>query len=179
VPLPVVDATAPPSLIEKLVTPFALSPAGTWFLKHVSRRVDPTLMRMSRGRVSTLPFLPVVLLTTTGARTGLPRTAPLLYFTDEGRVVLMASNYGGTTHPAWYHNVVANPDVTMFARGHDCRYRGQEAVGAERERLWELAKQLTSGYAQYEHTTEGRTIPVLVFTAVEDGPSSEGGAQGA
>jgi len=78
----------------------------------------------------------------------------------------MASNYGGTTHPAWLYNVRANPEVTMFARGHEDRYRGHESNGEERDRLWELAKRLTRGYAQYEGTTEGRTIPVLVFSPV-------------
>lgn len=119
-------------------------------------------MRLSRGRVSTIVFTPVALLTTTGARSGLARTTPLLYFTDRDRVVLMASNYGGSKHPAWYHNVRSNPEVTLLAGGHVGRYRGRETTGEERERLLGLAQKLTRGYTQYEGTTEGREIPVLV-----------------
>jgi deazaflavin-dependent oxidoreductase (nitroreductase family) len=136
VPLPSVDPAAPPSLSARVIEPIALTKAGTWFLKNVSRRVDPALVRLSRGRVSTIVFTPVALLTTTGARSGLARTTPLLYFTDRDRVVLMASNYGGSKHPAWYHNVRSNPEVTLLAGGHVGRYRGRETTGEERERLW-------------------------------------------
>jgi deazaflavin-dependent oxidoreductase (nitroreductase family) len=166
VPLPSVDPAAPPSLLERVITPLALTKAGTWFLKNVSRRIDPALVKLSRGRVSTIGFTPVVLLTTTGARSGLARTTPLLYFTDGDRAVLMASNYGRTKHPAWYHNVRANPEVMLLAGGHQGRYRGQVTTGEERERLWGLAQQLTRGYTQYEGTTQGREIQVLVFTPV-------------
>lgn len=138
--------------------------AGTWFLKHVSKRIDPWLLRASRGRVSTIMVTPVVLLTTTGARTGRARTVPLVYFTDGDRVVLMASNYGGRRHPAWYRNVCANPEVTMTAGGRSGRYVGRAAEGEEYERLWSLAQRLTRVYARYQGMTEGRTIPVLIFT---------------
>jgi deazaflavin-dependent oxidoreductase (nitroreductase family) len=164
--LPVVDPQAAPSLAKRVITPVALTKAGTWFLKNVSRRVDPTLARLSRGRVSTIVFTPVVLLSTTGARSGLTRTVPLLYFTDGDRAILVASNYGGTRHPAWYHNVRANPEVTLSAGGYEGRFLGRETTGEERRRLWALAQQLTRGYSQYETTTQGRQIPVLAFTPI-------------
>lgn len=164
--LPSVDPAASPNLAKRLITPFALTSAGTWFLKNVSRRVDPTLVRLTGGRVSTLVFTPVVLLTTTGARSGLKRTVPLLYFTDEERIILIASNYGGTKHPAWFHNVSANPEVTLWAGGYEGRFTGRETSGEERERLWGLAQQLTRGYSRYQDTTQGREIPVLAFAPV-------------
>jgi deazaflavin-dependent oxidoreductase (nitroreductase family) len=164
--LPIVDPMAPPNLAKRLTTPFALTRAGTWFLKNVSRRIDPTLVRLSRGRVSTLVFTPVVLLTTTGARSGLKRTVPLLYFTDDQRAILIASNYGGTRHPAWFHNVSANPEVTLYAGGYEGQFIGRVTSGEEREQLWELAQKLTRGYSQYQDTTEGREIPVLAFTPI-------------
>lgn len=166
-PLPSVDPTAPKTVVLRVLEPLFLTSAGTWTLKHVSRHIDPTLMRLSRGRVSTVMVRPAVLLTTTGAKTGLERTVALLYFTDRGRVVLMASNFGGTKHPAWYRNVTANPEVTLSAGGHRGRFVAEEAVGDEHERLWSLAKEFTRGYAAYEQTTEGREIPVILFTPVD------------
>lgn len=77
-----------------------------------------------------------------------------------------ASDYGGNRHPAWYYNVKANPEVTLFAGGYDGRFRAEETTGAERERLWALAKQLTVGYSDYEKATGGREIPVIAFTEI-------------
>ncbi len=164
--LPAVDPQAPATAAKRIVTQFALTKPGTWFLKHVSKRVDPWLLRISRGRLSTVLVTPIVLLTATGARSGRMRTVPLVYFTDGDRAVLMASNYGGTRHPAWYHNVLANPEVTLTAGGCSGRFSGEATTGEERERLWGLAQQLTKAYTRYEDTAQGREIPVLVFRPV-------------
>jgi deazaflavin-dependent oxidoreductase (nitroreductase family) len=163
VPVPSASPTRPRSGLAGAYAAFGASPAGRWFAKHVSCRVDPFLLRISRGRFSTVSVYPVVLLTARGARSGEPRTTPLLYFTDGDRVVLIASNYGGTKHPAWCHNVRANPEVTLSAGGHTGRYRGTEVTGAERDRLWGLAKQMAENYGQYEQMTAGRQIPLFVF----------------
>ena len=85
---------------------------------------------------------------------------------DAGRVILMASNFGGTRHPAWYHNLNAHPEVTLYGGGYEGRFRAHEATGAEHERLWGLAKRFSEGYARYEQTTGGRTIPVMVLEPV-------------
>lgn len=147
---------------------FALSVPGGWYLRHVSPRLDPPLVRLTRGRVSTLMVVPAVLLKTVGARTGQPRVTPLTYFSDGDRVVLMASNYGQSRPPAWYFNVKANPEVRLEAGGVEARYRGEEATGAERERLWALAKQHARNYEKYEQMTVGiRQIPVMVFSPLE------------
>jgi deazaflavin-dependent oxidoreductase (nitroreductase family) len=135
-------------------------------VRNISRRLDPVLLRASGGRLSTIAVYPVLTLTARGARSGVPRSTPLVYFTDGDRVVLMASNYGGARHPAWCHNVRANPDVTLSADGHEGRYLGREVTGEERRRLWELAKQMARNYGQYEQMTGGREIPVFVFTPV-------------
>jgi F420H(2)-dependent quinone reductase len=103
-PIPPVDPTAPANLAKRIITPFGRSKAGRWTFMNFSRYVDPTLVRLTGGRVSTLVFSPVVLLTHTGAKSGIKRTSPLLYFTDEGRVILIASDFGQNRHPAWWHN---------------------------------------------------------------------------
>ena len=82
----------------------------------------------------------MLLLTTTGRNSGAKRTTPLIYFTDGDRLILIASNYGGTRHPAWYYNVKANPVVTLLGGGFEGRFACEEVSGAERQRLWALAK---------------------------------------
>lgn len=163
-PIPPVDPTRPDDLLKRTLTPFFLSPAGKWTLMNVSQRIDPALLRLTRGKVSSVIALPIVLLTTVGAKSGAQRTVALVYFTDGDRVILMASNYGGTRHPAWYHNIRADPEVTLSGGGHTGRFLARETTGAERDRLWGLAKQHTRAYAQYEGTTQGREVPVLALT---------------
>ena len=144
--------------VHTLSTPEAIDGASIRRTRLWNNRTD------EHGPFDVIGDTPVVLLTCRGARSGVERTVPLLYFTDEGRAVLMASNYGGSRHPAWYHNVRANPEVTLTAGGVTGRFTAHETAGEERDRLWRLAQQLTRGYTQYERTTEGRTIPVMVFT---------------
>ena len=170
-PIPHVDPIAD-SLVgspaKRVVVKVAMSPGGQWFLRHLSPRVDPRLMRLTRGRMSSMGIFPrSVLLTSKGAKSGVQRTTPLIYFTDGDRVVLVASNYGGTRHPAWYYNVKANPEVTILGGGFEGRFAGEEVTGTERERLWALAKQWNPGYEQYESSAGDRQIPLLVFTATD------------
>ena len=103
-----------------------------------------------------------MLLTTTGAKSGLPRSLPLLYLTDGERLILIASNYGRTSHPAWYRNLVANPTVEVLAGRHSGTYTaGQITDPAERERAWALALDQYAGYADYEDRAGDRTIPLV------------------
>jgi deazaflavin-dependent oxidoreductase (nitroreductase family) len=107
----------------------------------------------------------VVLVTVRGARSGLERTVPLLYFSDGEDVILIASSYGRAKFPAWYYNLKANPDVTLEARGRSGAYVAHEAEGDDRTRLFELAKLVYSGYNEYEQRTSGiRRIPVMRLT---------------
>ena len=162
-PIPRVDPVAE-SPTKRMVMKFGMSPGGQWFLRHISPRVDPKLMRLTRGRVSSMGTFPrFVLLTCTGAKSGVRRTTPLIYFTDGDRVILIASNYGGTRHPPWYYNVKANPVVTLLGGGFEGRFACEEVTGAERERLWALARQWNPGYEQYESSAGGRRIPLLAF----------------
>lgn len=105
---------------------------------------------------------PVALLTTTGARSGKERTTPLLFFHDGANVVLVASYGGNAHHPAWYHNLRANPRCELFYGGHKGTYTAREAE-EERERLWLEANSLYRGYGIYQERTGGRRIPVLIL----------------
>src|SRR5215212_1162208 len=82
-----------------------------WLSRKVGWKLDPVLLRLSRGRLGTGMLLPTALLETRGARSGLPRRNAVIYFHDGTRVVIVASKLGMPQHPAWFHNLRAHPDV--------------------------------------------------------------------
>jgi len=137
---------------------------GRWLTRRVAPRVDRRLLRWSGGRLSSAVVTPELLLVHTGAKTGRRRATPLTYFTDDGRVIVVASNYGGSRHPLWYYNVLAQPRVTISAGGYTGTFVGHEVSGAERARLWDLATAFIPSYADYERLAGERTIPELAFT---------------
>ena len=136
---------------------------GTWVAIHVGQRIDPFLMRATRGRIRISFTAPTMLLTHTGAKSGKRRTTPLLYFTEGDKVVLIASKGGAPENPAWYHNVKAHPEVEASSDSSPERYVAREAEGDERERLWKLATKLYSGYEDYQARATRRRIPVIVL----------------
>jgi deazaflavin-dependent oxidoreductase (nitroreductase family) len=149
--------------LPRSVQRFAASRQGAWIGLHVSSKIDPWLLKRTRGRLSTIGRHRVLLLRHTGARTGRPRETPLMHLTDGARVVLVASNGGGARHPAWYYNLRANPDCRILASGRSGRYRAGDAKGAERERLWRLAVDAFGGYETYQARAGCRVIPVVVL----------------
>jgi F420H(2)-dependent quinone reductase len=134
----------------------------TWFLVNIGNKIDPLLMRISGGRLKSTFNAPTVLVTHTGAKSGRKRTTPLAYFTDGDDVVLIASRGGHRNHPAWYFNVIANPEVELWTKGGGGRYRAGEAKGRQRERLWDLATRFYPGFAHYQDRAGDRRIPVIV-----------------
>jgi deazaflavin-dependent oxidoreductase (nitroreductase family) len=150
-------------LRERAMTAFAASRPGGWLFVNVFNRIDPLLLRVTGGRLSVAVGSPVLLLTSTGARSGQRRQTPLLYATDGNRIVLVASKAGSPRHPAWYHNVMAHPRVEVLAPRRSGRYRAREAQGEERERLWRQVNELYSGYDTYQGRAGERRIPVVVL----------------
>ena len=102
----------------------------------------------------------LMVLTTIGARSGEPRTSPVAYTRDGDAYVIIASKGGAPTHPAWYHNLVAHPDVTVEVDGQRFEARATVVHGAERRRLYDAQAALMPGFAEYETRTE-RVIPVV------------------
>jgi deazaflavin-dependent oxidoreductase (nitroreductase family) len=150
------------SLYERTLEKFARMPVGDWYMKRVAPRLDPPLLRLTGGRVSSVYPVPIMLLTTTGAKTGQPRTLPLLYITDGDAIILIASNYGKTSHPAWYRNLVVHPKVDVLAGTRSGTYVAAEITDAlERDRAWDLALDMYAGYGDYEGRAGDRTIPLI------------------
>jgi deazaflavin-dependent oxidoreductase (nitroreductase family) len=109
---------------------------------------------------------PLLLLTTTGAKSGREHTTPLVYTTDGDRLVIIASKGGAPTHPAWYHNVVANPTVTIEVPGDRFEARANAAAGDERDRLFKAQAALMPNFNEYQEKTT-RQIPVVVLERVK------------
>ena len=107
----------------------------------------------------------LLLLHHTGAKTGAQYVTPLLYWTvGADTVAVLASNYGAPRHPAWYHNLKANPRVEFLRRGgRRGTYVAREATGEEREALWARVNDLYRGYQTYQGRTQGRRIPLVVL----------------
>jgi deazaflavin-dependent oxidoreductase (nitroreductase family) len=108
---------------------------------------------------------PMVLLHTTGAKSGQPRLAPLVYRSDDDRVVIFGSKGGAPTHPDWYHNLVADPRARVEIGSETFDVAAYVATGEERERLWTLQKEDFPGFAEYEQKTD-REIPVVVLERI-------------
>jgi deazaflavin-dependent oxidoreductase (nitroreductase family) len=165
--VPPVDPTKPRRIRKALIEPLARSEAGRWWLINVSPKLDGAIFRLSGGRFTSIPTH-ILVLTHTGARTGVKRENLLTYFTDGKDLIVMASNYGRERHPAWYYNVSANPEVEVRAAGRVIGCRAQITAGEDRERLWGLAKQLTRAYVDYEERATGREIQVVRLTPIDD-----------
>lgn len=171
-PTPPDRPTSPSSwwlrLRERLIRVIARSRAAGWLILTVANRVDRLLMRLSGGRVSVALGLPVLLLTTTGARTGRRHSTPLVYVAEGDTIAVIASRVGTDRNPGWYHNLRAHPTAEVLAPRRSGRYTAREAEGEERERLWRRAVMIYPGYEDYRTRAAARRIPVMVLTRSVD-----------
>jgi deazaflavin-dependent oxidoreductase (nitroreductase family) len=120
--------------------------------------------RANGGKILTGRFAgrSLVLLTTTGARSGKARTTPLAYTRDGDNYVVIASKAGSPTHPDWYHNLVRNPVVRLETGAETFQARARVADGEERERLYQAQAALMPNFSEYQKRTS-RLIPVVVL----------------
>ncbi len=136
----------------------------TWPLTRRLMATHTVLYRATAGLIGHRApgFAPMLLLDHVGAKSGHKRTSPLVYGRDGDDLILVASKGGYPKHPAWFHNLMANPDTTVQvgSRRRDVRARAASAV--ERKRLWPLMVGVYAGYAGYQERTE-REIPVVVL----------------
>ena len=152
----------PRTLFERIVEPIVASRAGSWWFIHIAPTLDRPLMRITGGRLTTAGIGRVGLLRVRGAKSGELRETPLLYTRDGDDLLLVASRGGDVKHPAWYRNVVANPDVRFVARGEERAYRARTVEpGPERERAWFLVCERYSGYRVYQQRAGKRVIPIV------------------
>jgi deazaflavin-dependent oxidoreductase (nitroreductase family) len=136
---------------------------GRLFLKLFSK-LNVLVYRASGGRVGgRFKSAPVLLLTTTGRKSGKRRTTPLLYAEDAGRYIVVASVGGAPKHPAWYLNLGADTGATIQVGGRRLGVQAETAAPDERARLWTVMTQMYPPYDDYQAKTS-REIPIVILT---------------
>jgi deazaflavin-dependent oxidoreductase (nitroreductase family) len=155
-----VDPDRRPGAFSRANAAFANTRLGRFLSVHVVWKVDPWLMRVTGGRLGFGVGIPTALLETTGTKSGAARSNAVIYFHDGERVTIVASKIGLPTHPAWFHNLRAHPEVTFGGIPMRAEIITDEA---ERERIWVLADCVFAPYAVYrrEAAEAGRTIPIV------------------
>lgn len=154
------------TLMQKIAT----TRPGAWFYSRTLPSLDRLILKVSSGRTNLTRLvtgLPVVFITTTGARSGLARSLPLLYIQDRhdpASFAIIASNWGQKHDPDWYHNLKANPRAVCTIQGHAQEYSAREASGEEYERFWQAAVDTYFGYSTYKQRVGKRHIPIFILT---------------
>jgi deazaflavin-dependent oxidoreductase (nitroreductase family) len=136
-----------------------------WLYGHIQEPLDRLVYLMTSGRATVTTWLgdvEMTMLTTTGAKTGLPRTHVVLGMPDGERVIVVASNYGRHHHPAWYHNVIVHPLATIEMGGVTREVVARDLKGEEREHYYRRAVDIYPGFTLYQRRAR-REIPVLAF----------------
>jgi len=155
-------------MYTKIIKWFAQTRLGGWLFLNVFNRIDTPLMKLTNARVSTAIGTAMsknaILLTCTGAKSGVERDVPLLCTPSGDDIVLVASRTGHTNNPAWYYNLKAHPDCVVRFRGKKFACVAKEAKGAQRKELWKLATEQYAGYDTYA-TRTARVIPVMLSVA--------------
>jgi deazaflavin-dependent oxidoreductase (nitroreductase family) len=128
--------------------------------RHINWKLDPLLLRLTRGRLATTLVFPAAVLETRGARTGALRRNAIIYFHDGDQVTIAASNAGSSSHPGWYYNLLAHPDVTFGGMPMRATVVSNED---ERQRLWALADRVFPAFDRYRRDAAkaNRTIPLI------------------
>ncbi len=137
-------------------------------LRKLIREGNVWLLQISKGRLgNSFLGVPVLVMTSTGRKSGLPRLQPLYYLEDGERVLLVASNAGTTTDPAWLHNVRAIPEVSVNIRGQDRAMTAHVATAEEKAELWPKMTRMFAKWQMMEDRSE-RSFPVVVLDRLNE-----------
>lgn len=132
-----------------------------------STKIHVALYRKTRGRIGgALPGWPharIALIDHTGAKSAIKRTSPVMYHEYGDAIVVAGSKGGQPTHPAWFHNLMANPDTTIQIGSEVHEVHARLATGEERGRLWQELVAMYPGYNFFERNAKGRKIPIVVL----------------
>jgi deazaflavin-dependent oxidoreductase (nitroreductase family) len=156
------EARAPQRMLRR----FAASGPGSWLFSRILDPLDRLTFRATKGRhlfSSVLSALPVAMVTTTGARSGRSRTVPLLAMRTEDGLVVIGSNYGRPKHPAWRHNLRANPEGEVDVDGQRWAFRAVEIEDDRRVGIWQQALRTYPGFSAYAKRAAPRRISVFVL----------------
>ncbi len=154
------------STVQRGMQKVSSSRPGAWTFQRTLYPLDKALFRWTDGRLTVpglVAGLPVVMLTTTGAKSGAPRTMPLVGIPLDGELAVIGSNYGQERTPGWVYNLEADPKATIAFRDRSVDVTARRATDDEADRAFEAAAQVYPGYAKYRDRASHRTIRVFVL----------------
>jgi len=155
------------NVFHRAMRAFAAMKAGRVLFRPPAHRLDQLVSKLTRGKRSfagIVAGLPSVILTTTGAKSGKPRTVALLGVPHPDGIAVIAANYGGVRHPAWYHNLKANPAATVTIEGDTWQATARLATPVEREEIWASGVKVYPGLEKEAVWAGDRHIKVFVLT---------------
>lgn len=161
--------TRKPTAWQKLIHRFLMLRSITAFFAPWIHHLDRGVLKLTKGRYSLAAVIGwnVIQLTTTGAKTGQPRTLPLIGLFDGERIALIASSFGRRHNPAWYYNLKAHPECKVQSSKGKGTYLGREAEGEEYQKYWQMGVSIYEGYEKYKERASHRHIPVMVLEPKE------------
>jgi deazaflavin-dependent oxidoreductase (nitroreductase family) len=160
-----------PNAAQVAMQHVAATQAGAWFFSQILDHMDKVLLRLSRGEVTVPGFLaglPVLTVTTIGARTGQRRSAPLVGVPVGDDLALIGTSFGQSRTPGWYYNMRANPGVEATYRDKTVQAIAREADDEEWQAIWDRARALYVGYEAYARRIKNRKIHIMVLSTARD-----------
>jgi deazaflavin-dependent oxidoreductase (nitroreductase family) len=151
---------------QKLTQRFGASGPGAWLFQKILYPIDKALYKATDGRITApgvLAGLPVIMLTTTGAKSGLARTMPLVGIPLGGDLAVIGSNYGQKPTPGWVYNLEADPKATVTYRDRSVDVTARPATDAEADEAFAIGATFYPGYGKYRERASHRTIRIFVL----------------
>ena len=154
-----------PNVVQRWSHRFFMLRPVTAFFAPRAHRIDQAFMKLTRGRFAASEILGwnIIQLTTIGAKSGQPRTMPLIGMFDQDRIALIASSFGRPHNPGWYYNLMKNPECQVEFNGRCATYLARETSGEEYDLYWQMAVSFYAGYEKYQQRAAPRRIPVIVL----------------
>jgi deazaflavin-dependent oxidoreductase (nitroreductase family) len=155
-----------PNPFQRAMQTWGSSRPGAWLFSHLLRHLDNAVGRLSKGRTSTprlLAGIPVLDVTTTGRRSGLPRTSHLIAVPYEGTLALLGTNFGRPSTPAWVLNLEANPRATVVHTGRSREVVARLATEQEQAGVLAASSRVYGGYLKYQQRITGRRLRVFLL----------------
>ena len=154
-----------PNAFQKVIHRLLMLKWVSAFLAVVLYRLDAVVFKLSGGRrtVTEIVGLPIIQLTTIGAKSGQPRAMPLVSLFDGEKIAIIGSNFGRKTNPGWYYNLKSNPKCIVQFGSQIAEYIARQVEGEEREKYWQMAVAYYAGYEKYKQRAAHRHIPVMLL----------------
>lgn len=158
-----------PNAFQKIIHLFLMARPVSAALSKALHRADSMVLKLTGNKraVTEIVGLPIIQLTTVGAKTGKTRTMPLVSLFDGEKIALIGSNFGQKNNPGWYYNLKARPECTVQINGKPAEYVARQAEGEEREKYWNMAVSYYKGYDLYKIRAAHRQIPVMILEPVK------------